>query len=366
MPSGYKKALSGVPALFIGRFRVDVYGKVWDNLLNCNVNTYKDEVTKTWLVEFPEFFGWSFLSGYRSYELKKMVALSFKHPAIPFQLIDKLSVECIDQDEDNVHPSNLLWRYPPEGLEVPTWHGYYFIPGYSKYGIDKNDNVINLIDGRLKTPSYPKTGYIEYTLSRDYGGSVTITLHRIKGLTFCNYPLSVYDDVINHIDLDRSNNALGNYEWVTNQENIRHGRLMSRKPSSKTVVQVKNLNTDEVLEFESLHHCAKHFDTTPSLVYRAIRRYDAAPIFKQNYIIKTPDQDWPDLSNRSTNIYSGGRKVIVKNITTNEETIYPSAIDFIRKANLSKKVVTTALKLGNQREVGGMVFKYEDEKTAWK
>lgn len=63
-------------------------------------------------------------------------------------------------------------------------------------------------------------------------------MHRIVAKTFYDADTTRMD--VNHIDGDKSNNSLGNLEWCTRKENIRHAFINGLKyPSVVKVVRCK-------------------------------------------------------------------------------------------------------------------------------
>lgn len=367
MPCGYnEEIIESTPFHFFGRFRVSLKDGIYDNLLGQYVNTFKDVGSDIPMVEIPEYFG-SVFAGIRAVEAKLMYALAFKGCHLSWSLLEKISVICIDGDESNLHPSNLLWKFPVEGIEVPGWPGFYYIPGYTKQAINKDDDILFINSGRREKARKADVGYSKIYLEKDCGMSMITGLHRIKGYTFLDYRPTVHSDVINHIDTDRENNGIGNLEWVTVEENGRHCIEKYGLPHLNPIaVQVKDNRNGEILSFSSITACARHFETTPSNVYRVVEGNSKGSTFRQHYFIKREDQSWPEFNHDHTNIYAGGRAVAVKELKTGIVTIYKSAMEFIRTKGLSKKVVTTALRLNSQREVGGYIFKYADLKIDWR
>lgn len=76
-----------------------------------------------------------------------MVAINYKPTLIPLTLIDKISAYPRDGNELNIHPSNLVWKFS-EPLEVPWANGYFYIPGYTRYAISREGNIIRVEDGK--------------------------------------------------------------------------------------------------------------------------------------------------------------------------------------------------------------------------
>lgn len=91
----------------------------------------------------------------------------------------------------------------------------------------------------------------------------TKTVHRLMAIAFIPNPEN--KPQVNHIDANKKNNNLSNLEWVTRSENTLHaykvGVMGGRKMVEKRFIpiSVKNIETEEVLNFESITNLSKHF-----------------------------------------------------------------------------------------------------------
>ena len=74
-----------------------------------------------------------------------------------------------------------------------------------------------------------KHGYMHVCLSKD-GKPSTKRVHRLVAEAFIANPMD--KPVVNHIDGDKTNNAVSNLEWATNSENELHSfRVLGKKPN---------------------------------------------------------------------------------------------------------------------------------------
>ena len=75
-----------------------------------------------------------------------------------------------------------------------------------------------------------KHGYMQVCLSKD-GTPSTKRVHRLVAEAFIANPMD--KPVVNHINGDKTNNAVSNLEWATNSENELHSfRVLGKKPNS--------------------------------------------------------------------------------------------------------------------------------------
>lgn len=74
-----------------------------------------------------------------------------------------------------------------------------------------------------------KHGYMHVCLSKENKPS-TKSVHRLVAEAFIANPMN--KPVVNHIDGDKTNNAVSNLEWATHSENELHSfRVLGKKPS---------------------------------------------------------------------------------------------------------------------------------------
>ena len=92
--------------------------------------------------------------------------------------------------------------------------------------------------------NYKKTvsGYISVGID-----NITYRLHRIVALTFIENPEN--KEQVNHIDGNKTNNAVSNLEWVTNQENQIH----------KFKIGLGNNFTRKIAQYDLQHNLIKEF-----------------------------------------------------------------------------------------------------------
>ena len=85
--------------------------------------------------------------------------------------------------------------YPKESSD---YLGYYEIPGYSKYVISREGDVINKDKGTVLLGSINPAGYKNYRLTGNNKHIHTWGRHRLMGFVF-KYPgMDITDLVINH------------------------------------------------------------------------------------------------------------------------------------------------------------------------
>lgn len=115
----------------------------------------------------------------------------------------------------------------PEWLDVPKWDGFYLASyGGEIKSIDRqiphqrwHKGGVRSVRGVILKPKTDKDGYLNVCLS---GGGIKKDFRkaRLIALTFIQNPLNLPE--VNHIDGDKTNDAVPNLEWSTGSNNIRH------------------------------------------------------------------------------------------------------------------------------------------------
>lgn len=122
--------------------------------------------------------------------------------------------------KDELNPNPTEWievaRNTDEWRDVPGYEGYYCVSIFGE--------IANVRTGRMMKGTPTTWGYMAVTLTKN-GEARRPTIHKLVALAFIGERPTeengqTYD--INHIDGDKTNNALSNLEYVTKSENISH------------------------------------------------------------------------------------------------------------------------------------------------
>lgn len=173
------------------------------------------------------------------------------------------------------------------------------VKGFDHYEVSDKGNVRSLDrtvvykDGRkyrykgvvLKQGVDPK-GYPQVSLKVD-AVPHTLRVHRLVANAFVDKQKTNERLEVNHIDGDKSNNLAENLEWVTSSENTRKGYELglfdkARKITSERIkhdpafdnsvpVKVTNLDTREILYFDSASLASQHFGYAKNTFTESLR-----------------------------------------------------------------------------------------------
>lgn len=325
---------------------VDISGNITDNCGNMINNFYNQNndlcVDIAWV------------DGYKTYRVAELVAFTFKPVFIPHTEWNRIWVIFRDGDNKNLHPSNLVWKFPTTGIESKRYPGYYYIPCFTKYVVDKFGNVMNVIQGYPMTGTKKDVGYVYYNLtpdikSKDIKKSYVIGRHRILSFVFLDYPKDVDVLEVNHINGIPGYDRLENLEWVTRQENIKHAFINNLRTDNKPVI-VTNHNTGEVTKYYSAHECGRVLGLGRAVVHWRIKK-SPGKIFKPGYSFKYENDDYQKADDSHY-----GVKIKLINTVTNDILFFDSIYQCSIFMKVSKKVIQKRLKRSNTGQYKEYVF----------
>lgn len=144
---------------------------------------------------------------------------------------------------------------------------------YPQYRININGEIINLKTGKYVLGS-DRNGYKRIMI-----GNNRYSIHRLVWETF-NQKLQK-DQIIDHIDGNRSNNKLENLRIVTQSENMKNAQLLGHK-GQKPVIQY-DLNGNKIAEYLSLTEAAQAVKVTYAAIASAIKRNGSCQGYKWEF-----------------------------------------------------------------------------------
>ena len=232
------------------------------------------ENSKVWIIP-------SFWNNPNKVLLDKIILLSFKPIFVPFKYWNQIDVLYLDGNENNRVLSNLSWKFPI-GLGEEENNGFAYIPGYSRYMLDRDGNCFdNKLNENKKV--YVLDDYFCVKLKPDWSKLyLTSRIHRLLCITFKSLPLDIDNKQVNHIDTIKANNNLDNLEWCTSKENLLHARN-NGLIKNMTVVFVKNILTQQIIKFDSMTKCAKAFNISRATLMERLSN-KSQPVYSGHYL----------------------------------------------------------------------------------
>lgn len=148
-----------------------------------------------------------------------------------------------------------------EWLDIDGYVGLYQVSNLGR--VRSLDRVVKYISYG-KSVSYFKKGRVlrpiaigEYEgiqLSVD-GVKEKEYIHRLVLKTFS--PSDIWDETVNHIDGDKSNNKLNNLEWATQKENNLHSRRVLKNGVFREVVRIDPKDTTKIKIYSTIREAQK-------------------------------------------------------------------------------------------------------------
>jgi len=108
------------------------------------------------------------------------------------------------------------------------------IQGYDGYQVSNTGKVYSKKSEKLISQYSTKKGYKRVGLYKN-GSQKQLLVHVLVAESFLDKPGKEYQ--VNHKDLNKSNNSVGNLEWVTGKENVQH--LIENDDSRKETLRRK-------------------------------------------------------------------------------------------------------------------------------
>jgi hypothetical protein len=136
------------------------------------------------------------------------------------------------------------------------------IDGFEYYSISNDGIVRNDKRQSIVKPMLSTSGYLFVHLVKERK-KYTKYIHRLVGLAFLERQTE--DVQIDHIDGDKTNNALSNLRWVTVSENCKAYGSEQRAEARKRGVTATHTD-GTILEFDSRKSAAEHFNCSPTKI----------------------------------------------------------------------------------------------------
>ena len=348
---------------------VNTNGVVTDN---------NNTIIKTFEKDKELYVSIDWFDGCKEYLVAIIVALTFKPVFIPIKNWKKLEILYKDGNKQNIHPSNLVWKFPKEGIECNSYPGYYYIPGYTRYVINKDGIIIKTLTNKKCKPYLTNKGYIRVTVVNDITGEKNnIGLHRLLAMTFLEYDEYVDSLHVNHIDNNKENNDISNLEWCTPEHNVHHSfingnrkKIIEYSGNNNRSILVKNILTNEIVEYRTRYDCYRKLNIDKDIISYLCNSKDQ-PIYKGILQFKYKDDLslWRVIENLEQELLLANKtkKVLVRNIETGEIKEFDSQKECAQYYKTVDAVISNRVKTkGQVLFPGGLQFKLKSDTTPWK
>lgn len=321
-----------------GLYKIDSQGLLLDALNNAIPSVLDPEGNHCYDIFW--------LNGRQLYKTAFLLLIVFKPVHIHFSKLQNINVGFIDGNKQNLSLNNVVWKFPVTGIETETGSGFYHIPGYTSFSIDKNGNIRNNFNNNILEGSLHESGYRYYSVKEDVPTGTRkgklVGRHRLLAFTFLDYPLHADSLDVNHKNGIPGDDRVENLEWATRQENILHAYANGLRGDNKSVI-VHDLRTGEETEYFSTHDCEKKLGIGRSMVHYRIKHGNGKyypPGLSFRYKDATVGVKAKQYSLKCTCLATG------------EVTHYPSIVKCALEFKVSKKCINRRL-----RDNDSIVFK---------
>lgn len=342
------------------RYFVDITGDVY---------TLDNVKLESKIFDNERFVYLEWILGNRYYPIKILVAHAFKPLYLTYIWWDSINVLLLDGDKNNIHPSNLIWKFPI-GLGEEKQNGFAYIPMFSRYLIDRTGFVFDTkLSRRIK--GHYNSGYHAFSLMPDMGERCSLKRHRALSLAFTDYPANLDSLQVNHKNGKSTDDYLENFEWVTGSENILHAFRIGIKTPEPTPVLVRDLRTKNIQNFDSVVDCAKYFGKTPSYIGQRLREQkENVHVDGFQFKRKSDNSPWYDPVDLVKELFDR-RKILLKELSSSEIIEFDTAREVSNFFDVCESVISRELNhLKIQRlykkEDKYYLIKYKTDSEEWR
>lgn len=335
-----------------GRYTVTHSGLIWDAVDECRIVPSQNNLVEIFITGIKE-----------KVTVAWVVAVTYKSMKGGEVFLLKWSLLFSDGDKNNVHPSNLIWKPPRGGQPSPNNPGFYVIPGYSNYIVDRDGNVKTWDGEDVRVGNI--SGYEVFYPDLYNGKTSIIGVHRALALAFLEYSETVTGMTVNHLDGVKDNNSLTNLEWASYSRNNRHA-LENGLRDVYRAVSVKDHWTDNVIVYRSLTGCAEALGKNSGQIYTYAVVYPHL-VLDHRYTVRLvddqlehPSLDKDELRNNKERqeIRSQELECCATCIFTGKTYVAPGPGYLGRILKLTKDQVSTALESTSKYPAHGYVFQF--------
>lgn len=323
------------------------------------------------IVSGKKYVRLNWIDGLKDYELGLIVGCAyFKIPYIE-KHFSEVEVYYKDGNFSNCFPTNISHAF--KSGAVPTEiEGFYHIPEFSGYGLNRDGVLINLKDGHVKTWSTlqgeEKTnklaGY-QYCVVYSNGRSMIVYQHRLMAILFLK-PESLSGLIVNHKDGNKRNNTLDNLEWVTYSENLIHAwnnRLRFKEPR----ILMRNLITGEIMSFRSARDCSKFLGDSNGFYVKQRLSDKSEKIYPDYLIFKEDDgTDWQHVViDEELRLVEQALNIVSRNVFTGDLVYYENLHDAAYLTKVKPDLILDHCRCNKVLPCHGFNFRFKINAKDW-
>lgn len=276
-----------------------------------------------------------------------------------------------DGDRNNWSIYNSTYRFKNGPLECPFYPGYFYIPGYSRYVVNHNGNVLTVKTGKLRawTKTVPaknsiRGGYVVAPLVSDFGIPRNITRHRVISLVFLEYTEHPGRFVINHKNGVGGDDRVENLEFCTHSQNTKHAYDSGLHSNKLAAIDVKNWITGFEKSYPSIQNCCDEHNLTHSFVSGRLLSKKNNRKFRDGWRFKRTCDQWLELDEFIEQT-EDERAVASKHLDSGNIYIFRSLNEAARETKNNFGTVQSQCSSESKYPCKGWIFRYLDNFKEW-
>lgn len=279
----------------------------------------------------------------------------------------------LDGDASNLTSSNLTYRFKNGPVEVPWVPGFYYVPKYTRYCINREGVLISL-RGNLHRMTWVKSkpnikkkitgGYMISRVTKDSGKSSGVSRHRLLCLTFKADEAKGEKPIVNHLNGVPGDDRLDNLEWTTYSGNTKHAYDMGLHSEKVRPVLMWDMNTDTITRFDTIVKCYTTIGQNEGFVQKRLIKKKVGKRFPDGIVFKYDDgKPWAEFDQYTDS--RGYRFVMAKNVFTGEISIYDSQSAAACSLGILRESITFHMKESKVAALSGYVFRWASDYVVW-
>ena len=250
------------------------------------------------------------IHGKKLYNAAIVVIVSFRlKMGLPHNLYEEIIPLYRNANSQDLTPKNLTYKFNPNGVSIDhrLYSGFYYIPEYTYYGINRNGHILNIYKNSVYIPKIGDNGekirYFTTSVVSDQGAPSHPGIHRLLALTFIDHDEVFENQDVNHMDGNTFNNGIKNLEWISHQENMIHALETGLRPDNKSII-AKNYITGEEKRYRSIQYFCQQFEIGKIYGRKSLEIgfFKITPNQKDHYYVRYENENWKVLSHSEIEI----------------------------------------------------------------
>lgn len=260
-------------------------------------------------------------------------------------------------------------------LECPFYPGYYYIPRFTKYVINREGVLRNVKTGfviKWSTASKCKPsvrgGYKTTNVKSDRGFRQGLFRHRALVLVFKEYQQHPDEFLVNHKNGIGGSDELDNLEICSAGENIQHAYDLGLYSNRVVEIDAHNWVTNEYYSFDRITKCVAELSKIdPGLTFNLVSirlKVGSSKRHKDGWRFKRRLDNWSTLD-EYTDHSAWEKEVICRNVITNVVCIFRSIAETARELNMVAGTIKGHCESKAQLPVHCYQFRYLSDFKEW-